>query len=186
MDFNFLLQVGRIIWELNILLNADFYDPALHFASILHPAEWSAARSVCWCGMNAIFWQWVLPTAITGNSAQDSELQTAEPTNRGQFPHPIDAQSHYYIYYKILLTFFSYRLRTSSFKLQAWVSGVLELLRWWPQGEDCSHRASCHNIIITILENFMEFVELSEKQGDTTLETCLTASRKTEPLSGHL
>ena len=35
------------MWELIILLNADFYDPALHFASILHPAELLATRSVC-------------------------------------------------------------------------------------------------------------------------------------------
>ena len=44
--FNCLLHPCRIIWELIILLNADFYDPALHFASILHPTELLASRSV--------------------------------------------------------------------------------------------------------------------------------------------
>jgi hypothetical protein len=41
-----LLHPCGIIRELIILLNADFYDPALHFASILHPAELLASRSV--------------------------------------------------------------------------------------------------------------------------------------------
>ena len=36
---------GGIVREFIILPNADFHDPALHFASILHPAELLAARS---------------------------------------------------------------------------------------------------------------------------------------------
>ena len=32
LDFNCFLHHGRIIWELIILLNAEFHDPTLHFA----------------------------------------------------------------------------------------------------------------------------------------------------------
>ena len=42
---NCLLHHGKIINSQIILPNADFYDPALHFASILHPAKWLATRS---------------------------------------------------------------------------------------------------------------------------------------------
>ena len=44
-DFNCLLQLSRIINSQIILPIADFYDPALHFASILHLAELVASRS---------------------------------------------------------------------------------------------------------------------------------------------
>ena len=45
----------RIIWKLIILLNAEFYDPALHLASILHPAKLLASRSA--------YCQWTLTPA---------------------------------------------------------------------------------------------------------------------------